>query len=89
LASSLFFWGGGINLLPPSDAVRKQQFIFEDLFKALSQFKKYYPPGNLKFNNSGIFHSLKLRILVEKIFPISLKLNFTPKFFGLLWVKFC
>jgi len=32
----------------------------------------------MKFNNSGIFQSLKLGILVEKIFPISLKLNFTP-----------
>jgi len=44
----------------------------------LSQFKKYHPSGNLKFNNLGIFQSLKLRILVGKIPPITLKLSFTP-----------
>jgi len=41
--------------------------ILEDLpSSALSQFKKYHPLGNLKFNDSGIFQSSKLRILVEK-----------------------
>jgi len=40
--------------------------------------KKYHPSGNLKFNYLDIFQSLKLRILMEKILPISLKLNFTP-----------
>ena len=46
-----------INLLPPSDAVRKQKKnILEDLFSSvLSQFKNYYPSGNLKFTNSDIF----------------------------------
>jgi len=39
--------------------------------------KKYHPSGNLKFNNLGIFPSLKLRILMGKIPPIPLKLNFT------------
>jgi len=34
----------------------------------MSQFKKYYPSGNLKFNNLVIFQSLKLRNLVEKTF---------------------
>jgi len=49
--------------------------ILEDLFSSgLSQFQKYQPLGNLKFNNSGIFQSLKLRPEVEKKFPISLKL---------------
>jgi len=43
----------------------------------LSQFKKYHPSGNLKFNNSGIFQSLKLRNVMGKILRISLKLNFT------------
>jgi len=51
--------------------VRKQKFILEDLFTAvLSQFKKYHPCGNLKFNYLGIFQSLKLRILMEKILSI-------------------
>jgi len=32
--------------------------ILEDLFSSeLSQFKKYHPFGNLKFNNLGIFQS--------------------------------
>jgi len=57
-----------VNPLPPSVAVRKQKKnILEDLFSlVLSQFKKYHPSGNLKFNNLGIFRSLKLRILVKK-----------------------
>jgi len=39
----------------------------EDLFSSvLPQFKKYHPPGNLKFNNLGILQSLKLSILIEK-----------------------
>jgi len=60
---------GHVNPLPPSDAVRKQKKnILEDRFSSvLSQFKKYRPSGNLKFNNLGIFQSLKLRILMEKI----------------------
>jgi len=45
----------------------------------LSQFEKYHPSGNLKFIDLGIFQSLKFGILIEKILPISLKLNFTPK----------
>jgi len=32
----------------------------------------------LKFNNLGIFQSLKFLILMEKIFRISLKLSFPP-----------
>jgi len=54
-------------------------FISEDLSSSvLSQFKEYHPFGNLKFNNLGIFQSLKLRISVEKILPIFLELNFNP-----------
>jgi len=35
--------------------------MFRDLFSAvLSQFKKYHPSENLKFNNLGIFQSLQL-----------------------------
>jgi len=53
----------------------------EDLFNSvLSQFKKYHPPGNLKFNNLGIFQSLKLRIVMEKI--LSIQKNFAPNSFG-------
>jgi len=59
---------------------RKKKNILESLFSSvLSQFKKYYHPyGNLKFNNFGFFQSLKFRILMEKILPIFLMLNFTP-----------
>jgi len=57
--------------------------ILEDLFRSvLSLFEKYHPSGNLKFINLGIFQSLKMRILMEKILPISLKLNFTPNTLG-------
>jgi len=48
----------------------------------LSQFKKYHPPGNLKFNYLGIFQSLKLRILMENILLISHRLNFTQNTLG-------
>jgi len=58
----------------------------------LSQSKKYQPSGNLKFNNLGIFKSLKLSILEGKILLISLKLNFSPNFqieiSVLLWAKY-
>ena len=63
------------------------EFILEDLFSSeLLQFKKYYPSGNLKFNNLDIFQSLNLRNLIGKILRISLKLNFTPNF-RLLWIN--
>jgi len=73
-----------LNPLLPSDAVRKQKkIIFEDLFSSvLSHFKEYHPSGNLKFSNLGIFQSLKLRISMEKIVVISLKLNSTPNTLG-------
>jgi len=48
----------------------------------MSQLKKYHPSGNLKFNNLGIFQSLKYRILLEKILQMSLNLNFTPNTLG-------
>ena len=61
----------------------RKKNILEDLFSSVfSKFEKYDPPGNLLFNNLGIFKSLKLRNLVGKIFRISLKLNFTPNTFG-------
>ena len=47
--------------------------ILEDLFSSvLSQFKKYHASRNLKFNNLGIFQSLKFRILIEKYFQFLL-----------------
>jgi len=52
------------------------------LISVLSQFKKYQSSGNLKFNNLGIFQSLKSRILMEKILLIFLKLKFTPNTLG-------
>jgi len=81
-----------INPLLPSDTIQKQKhFILKDIFSSvLSQFKEYHPSGSLKFNDLGIFQSSELRILVEKILPISLRLNFTPlrpvigKFFHLI-----
>jgi len=76
--------GNSVNPQPPSDAVRQQKKnILQDLFSSvLSQFNKYHPFGNLKFNNLGIFQNLKLRILMGKILPISLKLNSTPNTVG-------
>jgi len=71
---------GMINPLPPSDDVRKKIRGF--FSSEMSQFKKYRPSENLKFNNLRIFQSLELRILVEKIVPISLTLNFTPNTLG-------
>jgi len=57
--------------------------ILEDLFSSiLSKFQQYHPSENLESNNSGLFQSLKLRILMEKILPISLRLNFTPNTLG-------
>jgi len=50
-----------------------RKFYFEGSFSSvLSQFKKYHPPGNLKFNYLAIFQGLKLRISMEKILPIPL-----------------
>jgi len=43
---------------------------------------KISPSGDLKFNYLGIFQSLKLLILMEKILSISRKLNFTPNTLG-------
>jgi len=48
----------------------------------LSQFQKYHLSENRKFNNLGILQISKLRVLEEKILPISIKLNFTPNTFG-------
>ena len=57
----------------------------------MSLFKKYHPSGNLKLINLGIFQSVKLRILMKKILPISLMLNFTPNTLGCYGLKlgFC
>jgi len=57
--------------LKPATALRcrsaTEKNILEDLFSlVLSHFKKYHPPGNLKFNDLGIFQSFKLRIFMEK-----------------------
>jgi len=61
------------NQLPPSDAARKQEKKLEDRFRSvLSFFKKCYPSRNVKFNNLGIFQSLKLRNLWRKSFEFLL-----------------
>jgi len=57
--------------------------ILKDLYGSVSsQFQKYNPSGNLKFNNLGIFQSLILLNLMGKILQISLKLNFTSNTLG-------
>jgi len=49
----------------------------------LSQFKNYHLSGNLKFNNLGLFQSLKFGILMKKkILPSSHKLNVTQNTLG-------
>jgi len=53
----------------------------------LSYFKRYLPSENLKLNYLGIFKSLELRILMEKIFSLSLKLNFTSNTLGCFGLK--
>jgi len=55
-----------MSCLKPSTAQRcrseTEKNILEDLFSSvLSKYKKYHPSGNLKFNNLGIFQSLKFR----------------------------
>jgi len=66
----------------PTMPFGNRKIFLEDLFSSeLSQFKKYHPPGNLKFNNLRIFQSLKLRIFMEKISLIS-KLSFIPNTSG-------
>jgi len=72
------------NPFLPGDAVwKKKKNILEDFsVQYCHNLKKYYPSGDLKFNNLGIFHILELRILEKKILPISLKLNFTPNTLG-------
>jgi len=68
----------------------RSEIVLEDLFSsALSHFKKYHASGNLQFNNLGIFQSLKLRVFVEKILPISLKLNFTPNTLACYGLRLC
>jgi len=60
-----------------------EKFILEDLFSSvLSEFKKYHPSGNLKFNYVGILLKLEIAYFNGKILSISLKLNFTPNTLG-------
>ena len=68
----------------PAMPFGNSKLIFEDRFSSvLSQLKKYHSSGNLKFNNLGIFQSLKLRILLEMFS----KAKFYSKYLGRLWVK--
>jgi len=61
---------------------------FRGSFQLVSlQFKKYHPSVNLKFNNLGIFTSLKLRILIEKNHSNFSLAKFHSKMSGRLWVK--
>jgi len=57
-----------VNPLPHSDAVREQKKYFRgSLHFSILTMRKISRPRNLKFNNLGIFQSLKLRILMGKI----------------------
>jgi len=59
-----------------------RKFYFGGYIKLIIvTIKKISFPRNLKFYNLGIFKRLKLRILVEKLLPVSLKLNV----FQILW----
>jgi len=62
-----------------SETEKKLDHLFSSV---LSKFKKYHSSVNLKFNNLGIFQSLKLRNLAGKTPGISLKLNLTPNTLG-------
>jgi len=57
--------------------------IWEDPSSSvLSQYKKYHSSKNRKFNYLGFFSGLKFCVLMEKILPIFLKLNFTLNTLG-------
>jgi len=64
-----------INPLPPSNAFWKHIFLEELFSSVLSQKGKYHHSKNLKFNNLGIFKSLKLHNLIGKILGMYLKLH--------------
>jgi len=69
---------------------RKINFIGSFNYSFFDNLKKHRPSGNLKFDNLGIFHSLKFRISMEKILPISIQLNFTLNtlgFYGLIFIS--
>jgi len=61
---------------------RKKNISGDLLSAVLSKSAKYHPSVKLKFNNLGIFQSLKLRNLMRKILEISRKLNFTQNTLG-------
>jgi len=57
----------------PAMPFRNRKNILGDLSSSvLSQFKKYHPSGNLKFNYLGIFQNFKLRILMKQSFQFLL-----------------
>jgi len=74
-----------LNHRPAMPFGNRKKNIIEDLFTSvLSQFKKYHPSGNLEFDNSGIFQSLKFRISMEKNPSNFSYAKFHSKYFGLL-----
>ena len=50
------------------------KIYFRGYFQLRSQFKNYNPSRNLKFDNLGIFQSLKLLTLMENNISVSLML---------------
>jgi len=79
---------GGLNAQPPSDTVRKQKKIFSRISpnQYCHNLKNITPLETLKFNNFGIFQSLKLRILMDKNHSNFSSVNFTSNTLG-GWVK--
>ena len=84
LKTTQYIW---INPLPASDAVRKQKTILEDLSVQYCHNLKNITPLKTQNLIIYIFQSLKFCFLIEKIALITLKPNFTTKYFGLLWIK--
>ena len=67
----------------------RKKNILEDLFSLiLLKFRKHNPSEILKFNNFGIFQSLKFRVLIKTILPISLRLYFTLNALGCYGLNF-
>jgi len=76
------------NPQPASKAVRKQKNLVKRIFlvQYCHNLKNITPLEASKFNNLGIFQSLKLRILMEKVSDFS-PAKFHSKYFGSQWAK--
>jgi len=72
-----------LTLYRPAMPFGNRKIILEDLsIQYCHDSKTYYPSGNLKFTILDIFQSLKVRLLMKKVLPISFKLNLTANPLG-------